>query len=318
MRLHLARKYNRFLVERMWHMEYKKRTKPVELAVLETLHNRMDLSEKDKQYLFNLQKGYEGEVMFDDMMRGLELDCYVLNDLLLQVNHTTFQIDTLIIADRIYLYEVKNYDGDFYYDTDRIYRNKLEITNPLNQLSRTETLLRQLLQSLGVNFTLHASVVFINPEFTMYHTPSDKPIIFPTQLKRHLKQLNTVPSRMTKKHLTLAKKLVSLHLKESPYSNLPKYEYEELRKGVSCKVCGRISLTVEGKHCICSNCNHKELLDDAIIRSVEELTLLFPNKKITIPLVYDWCRITTSKKKLRRILAKEYTLIDVNRWSYYE
>ncbi|MBC5638487.1 NERD domain-containing protein [Ornithinibacillus sp. BX22] len=299
-------------------MEYKKRTKPVELAVLEILQNRIELSEKDKQYLLHLKKGYEGEVMFDAVTRELNLDCYVLNDLLLQVNHTTFQIDTLIIADRIYLYEVKNYDGDFYYDRDRIYRNKLEIANPLTQLNRTETLLRQLLQTLGMNFTLHASVVFINPEFTMYHAPSDKPIIFPTQLKRHVKQLNTISSRLTKKHLALAKKLASLHLKESPYSKLPKYKYEELRKGASCKVCGRIKLVVEGKHCICSNCNHKEFIDDAVLRSIEELRLLFPNKKITIPLIYDWCRITTSKKKLRRILTKKYTLINVNRWSYYQ
>src|SRR5690606_27323130 len=135
-----------------------------ELEVLEVLDARMQLSEKDKQHLYKLKKGYEGELAFDELTRNLRCDCLVLNDLLLQVGNTTFQIDTLLIADMLYLFEVKNHEGDFYFENDRILtKTNYEITNPVNQISRSESLLRQLLQTLSVTTQINSSVVFINP-----------------------------------------------------------------------------------------------------------------------------------------------------------
>ncbi|WP_084043135.1 nuclease-related domain-containing protein [Bacillus sp. J37] len=38
-------------------------------------------------------------------------------------NNTLFQIDSLLIfLKTIYIYEVKNYQGNFYYDSDRLYK----------------------------------------------------------------------------------------------------------------------------------------------------------------------------------------------------
>ena len=182
----------------MWTMPYKSRTESAELLILRSLNTRMNLSDKDKQHYFNLKKGYEGEVIFDSLTEKLQCECLILNDLLLKLNNTTFQIDTLIIfSETIYFFEVKNYEGDYYYESDRLYKKpKSEIINPLNQLSRSESLLRQLLHNLGFNIPIDASVVFINPEFTLYQTPLNKPFIFPTQINRYLKNLNTIPSKL--------------------------------------------------------------------------------------------------------------------------
>jgi hypothetical protein len=149
----------------------------------------MNLSDKDKQHFFNLKKGYEGEIIFDSLAEKLQCECFILNDLLLKLNNTMFQIDSLIIIqETIYFFEVKNFEGDYYYESDRLYKkSKSEINNPLNQLNRSESLFRQLLQSLGFNIPILASVVFINPEFTLYQTPLNKPFIFPTQVNRYLK-----------------------------------------------------------------------------------------------------------------------------------
>ncbi|MEI2367484.1 hypothetical protein CHH55_17380 [Niallia circulans] len=93
-----------------------------------------------------------------------------MNDLLLQINNTTFQIDSIIInTDEIHLFEIKNYGGDYYYQNDRIYTmNHKEISNPLNKIRRDETLFKQLLHKHGwENKTTTSSVVFSNPEFTL-------------------------------------------------------------------------------------------------------------------------------------------------------
>src|SRR5690625_5694810 len=108
----------------MW-MLYKQRKKPYELKVLEYLDTRMLLSRKERQYYFSLKKGYEGEVLFDSLTEKLQCECFILNDLLLNSNNNTFQIDSLIItSDTIYLFEVKNHAGDYYYESDNFYNKK--------------------------------------------------------------------------------------------------------------------------------------------------------------------------------------------------
>src|SRR5690625_56322 len=100
-------------------MEYKSRTKPKELAILEILDKRMNLKTEEKQRYYSLKKGYEGEVHFDSLTKKLQCECLILNDLLLTQNHTTFQLDTTIIGHgKIHLFEIKNNEGDHYYESD--------------------------------------------------------------------------------------------------------------------------------------------------------------------------------------------------------
>ncbi|MFK4998085.1 nuclease-related domain-containing protein [Bacillus sp. N9] len=106
-------------------MQNNIRKEPTELAVLKFLNNRMDLSDDFKRYYFNLQKGYDGERMFDSLTESLQSECLILNDLLLEINNTVFQIDTLIIfPETIYIFDVKNYEG-------------IIITNPVTYTQKT-------------------------------------------------------------------------------------------------------------------------------------------------------------------------------------
>ena len=301
-------------------MPYKSRTESAELLILKSLNTRMNLSEKDKQHYFNLKKGYKGEILFDSLTEKLHCECFILNDLLLNLNNSTFQIDSLIISsETIYLFEVKNYEGDYFYESDRLYKKpKFEINNPLSQLSRSESLLRQLLQNLGFNIPIHASVVFINPEFTLYQTPLNKSFIFPTQINRHLKNLNTIPSKLNSRHRILADKLISLHLNESPFNLLPSYNYDQLRKGITCAKCTSFSISVEGRNCVCKECGYEEVVATAVMRNVREFKLLFPNQKITTNIIHEWCKVVKSKKRIRRILGGNFKTVGVHQWSYYE
>src|SRR5699024_6968421 len=111
------------------------------LKVLEILNQRMRLTKDVQQHYLNLKKGYEGEMLFDSLMDVMKDKFIILNDLLLEVNNTTFQIDSLfIMEDRICLYEVKNYEGDFYYESERFFKNPgYELINPLDQMNRGKT-----------------------------------------------------------------------------------------------------------------------------------------------------------------------------------
>jgi len=299
---------------------YKPRTESEELFVLGSLNTRLDLPEKDKQYYQNLQKGYEGELIFDTWTEKLQCECYVLNDLLLKIGTNTFQIDSLLIAaDTIYFYEVKNYEGDYYFEGDRFYkRPRLEIVNPLHQLARSEALLRQMLNSLGCNLSIDASVVFINPEFALFQAPLNKPLILPNQLNRYFQKLNRIPSRLTGKHLLLAEKLAALHLKKSPFLQLLSYDFDQLMKGICCAGCHSFLDSVGKVGCVCKECGNIEPVSSAVSRSVAEFRVLFPNRKVTTNVIHEWCGAVLSKQRIRRILEQNFKITGVRRWSFYE
>ncbi|GAE34004.1 hypothetical protein JCM9157_1034 [Halalkalibacter akibai JCM 9157] len=185
-------------------------------------------------------------------------------------------------------------------------------------MQRSESLLRQLLQTLGFNLPIYAHVVFVNPEFTLYQSPRNKPFIFPTQITRYLKNLNATQSKLTKKHQMLATNLASLHMTDSPFTLLPAYEYEQLRTGITCAKCTSFSLSLKGKYCICHDCGYGEVVATSVIRSVEEFKLLFPTRRITTNAIYDWCQLISSKRKIRTILEKNFKKVGVRQWTYYE
>ncbi|WP_246277182.1 nuclease-related domain-containing protein [Neobacillus endophyticus] len=201
-------------------MHFKPLTKPAELVLFEILNPRMSLSKDVLQSYLSLKKGYEGEFMFASMAEKLQCECLILNGLLLEVNGTKFQIDSTMITQKIiYMSEVKNFKSDFYFENERFYLlDGTEQKNPLLQLERSTSLLRQFFQNLNVTIPLESWIIFINPLFTLYQAPRNKPIILPNQVDRYLHKIDLFPSRLNEKHVKLAETLVSLHIEEPPYS----------------------------------------------------------------------------------------------------
>ncbi|MFA1819692.1 nuclease-related domain-containing protein [Virgibacillus oceani] len=272
------------------------------------------------QRFLNLKRGYEGEVLFDSWTEKLQSDCYILNDLLFKANNTYFQIDSLIItAVKIYVYEVKNFEGDYYFEGDSFYKMpQYELTNPLHQLGRSRSLLKQLFLKHNIHLPIEASVIFVNPAFSLYQAPLHQPIILPTQVKKHMRKLNALPGKLHEKHKQMANKLISFHHEKYPNKELPLYSYEDLQKGVPCLECDSILTKAEGNKLLCKSCDHKENLAAAVLRAVEAFKLLFPEKRITTSGIRKWCHIGVSHKRIKFILEKNYKKVGEKRWTHYE
>ncbi|MGG1675589.1 nuclease-related domain-containing protein [Neobacillus sp. NRS-1170] len=301
-------------------MVKKPLTKTAELIILGILNTRMDLPKDARQKYLSLEKGYEGEVKFNSLSEKLGCECLILNGLLFKVKDTKFQIDSMIISQpKIFMNEVKNFEGEYYYENEKFYSiNGSERKDPLIQLKRCSSLLRQLLQDLGVYMPIEPWVVHINPEFTLYQAPRYESIILPTKINSYMRKLDMTPSILNGKHEKLADKLISLHIEEPPYPRLPPYHYNQMRKGVTCALCNSFSIFVRGHKCVCGDCGHEELVEAAVLRCVEELRLLFPEMKITTSAVLDWCQVFESRKRISRILGKNFKIIGDHRWVIYE
>ncbi|WP_066063913.1 nuclease-related domain-containing protein [Neobacillus soli] len=301
-------------------MPLKPRSESKELIIMRFLNTRMVLSTKDKKRYSNLEKGYQGEVRFDQLTANLQNDLYIINDLCLEFNNSEFQIDTLIISqETIYPFEVKNYEGAYYYESESFYSKltKEEIKNPLDQLKRSSSLLRPLLKKLGIFLPIEGQVVFVNPGFTLYQAPLNAPIIYPTQLITHMGKLNKTPSKLNSRHKKLADQLISMHQSESRYSQFPSYKYEQLKKGLTCSGCHSFAILVGEKKLVCEKCGCEEDIESAVLRSVKELKLLFPDRKITTNGIYEWCNVIASKKIIRRILMANLTSVGMRHLRYF-
>jgi hypothetical protein len=295
----------------------KERPIPPELVKLRILNYRTKLTEKEKLQLSNKEKGYAGELEFDCLIR--DLDTLVINELLLEFGETFFQIDTLIIFyGRIYLIDIKYYEGEYCYE-DGLFKTIAgsEKKDPMLQLNRCHSELRQLLQKYRYNYPIDAFLVFNNPQFTLYQPSPNPQIILPTQVNSFIKKLYKMPSKLSDVHHKLADLLVSLHKTENPYVRLPKYDYDTVEKGITCGSCHSFDVSVSRTKIACKDCGCEERMEAAVLRHVEELLKLFPDIKITTNLVFEWCKVVTPKKKIRKILLKHFILKGHGKYSYF-
>jgi len=279
---------------------------PVELQILENLNVRMNLSTDDQLTYKNLKKGYLGELKFARMLeKTLSKPPLLLYDLSLQLNNSKFQIDCLpIFNNKILLLEIKNFEGDFYFHNDNwhVVETRKEIRSPLMQLKRSELLLKELIQKLGYKIQIESYVIFVNQEFTLYQAPINSSIILPTQVNRFIKKLNNQPAIPDRHQTKLSKQLTDLHLPDSTHTNVPEYSYENLRKGIVCRYCSTYISLSNNTNILCKVCDRKEKIRAAILRSIVEFKLLFPDRKITTSIIYDWCGGIVSKKVVRKTL----------------
>lgn len=298
----------------------KQRQESRELIVSRYINARMTLTNQEAKVYSNLEKGFAGEILFDSLlMKNLQHERFILNDLLFEKNNSIVQIDSFAISqDVLYHFEIKNIEGDHYYESDKFYLlNGNEVHNPLHQMNRSATLLRQLLRSIGCNLPLVSYVVFVNPRFMLYQAPKNQPIIYQPQLPHFFSTLNKKSSNLNSMHTNLADKLLSLHLIDNPYQNLPNYQYEQLEKGILCGLCLSLMVPIGGQKLMCQ-CGEMERIDSGVLRSVAEFQLLFPDKKITSTTVHDWCNMLLSKRQIARILKKNFNSKGYGQWTYYE
>lgn len=302
-------------------MLLKERTESNELLVLRSLNTRMALDDKENYHYLNLERGYEGEIAFDALTDCLADDRYLIHDLQLEVNGGYVQLDSVIVTPGIiHLIEVKNFQGDCYYDSDKLFsvKTQREYKNPLTQLKRSATSLRQLLQIHKQNYTVDAHVVFINPEFTLYKAPMDQPLVLPTQVNRFINKMKQTPSTLQAKDQKLAQTLLSLHLVKNPYESLPHYTYDQLQKGIYCKHCRSFMVYRESNVLVCKSCKDREVLRSAIIRNTKEYRLLFPDDPITVQRISDWCDLDITTHTISRALNQHFIKCGVTSDSYYQ
>lgn len=300
-------------------MNLKERIKSVTYLILESLNYRMNLAATEKAKYENQVKGFDGEEQFDFHMSESHQSGVVLNDLVLNYRDTVFQIDSLLITNEaVYLYEVKNYAGSYYYKEDSFFtESEYKILNPLRQVDRSATYLHNVMLRLGYHLPIYPIIVFIHPEFTLYSSIPNKLFLFSNQLPKHLNSLASQNFLIKPDHMELAHQLKELHNENYRPDNLPIYIFDHLKKGIICPICFSIRYTTTRQNYFCTACGYKETNRQAIERSIKEFKVLFPDLMLTTTRIYQWCGEIYSRQHIRIILKKNYQSQLSRHMTYY-
>ncbi|WP_194841995.1 nuclease-related domain-containing protein [Gracilibacillus salitolerans] len=260
------------------------------------------LSSIDQKRYQRLKCGYDGELLFDTFVQAQHTSFYVLHDLQLMFNDRFCQIDSVLLANNtMYIFEVKNYAGEYYFDHDALCMgDQVEIENPINQRNGTESLVRSFLQFHGYDIVVKAYIIFINPQCTVFHTPVDKQLLFYSNLKRFLLKLAT-NSHITQLDTQFSELLQASHNITHSYQQIPNYQCQELQKGVTCQHCGSFSFKITYSQVQCQECQQTEVVQCTILRHIEEFCFLFPFEKLTTKTIYEWCDGRIAVKRSSRI-----------------
>ncbi|MFO8069405.1 MAG: NERD domain-containing protein [Alkalibacterium sp.] len=299
----------------------KQRNKPDLLTALELLDKRLTLSYREKQHLLTLSKGYVGEVIFDSLVgKHLTSDALILNDLSLVIGNTPIQIDSLIVtSDAIYLYEIKNYEGNYTNLTGQFRTDSgQDIVSPAGQLNRTTTVFKKLVDQWDHAISIVPNVVFVNSSFFLYESKRETPFIFLPQIISHFTSINRRCDTLSAKNYHIADRLLVESQKELPYQRkLPLYDFKDLKKGLTCSCCGSFDLKNSSKMSLCRSCGHTTSLNKLFLSEVQSFKFLFPEAQLTCNVMHEWGSGSLPKRRIRAILNTEFTINGFAKSSHY-
>ena len=288
--------------------------------IMRSLHNRSRLTLADRYYHEALEKGYIGEQQFDALVESLTCDHIYLKDLRLKYYRKTFQIDSLLlVGNKAYIYEVKNYEGEYEIKGDRLLLSstKVEVPDPMVQLQRSMSLFRQLLHHFQLPIDVEGYVIFINEKMALHNMPKSQYLLKSMTVKQ-LEAINKTTEKVSQKNKRLAKHLLASLQEEKPYDDLPDYSFETMKKGMLCKHCFGQLERLSMRRSFCQRCRQTEDLSESIYRSIVEFRDLFPEKKLTTKIIHEWCGSIPSTYMVTQVLKKHYNRHKRHRWTYFE
>ncbi|WP_162920207.1 nuclease-related domain-containing protein [Paenisporosarcina cavernae] len=316
--------------------------------LLPRLHSKSPPFILAQEHVKRLDARYAGELRVDRTIEQLPNETLYLKDVQLEVNGENFQLDGILFTKTsMLLLEMKNMIGTLHIEpnthqfTRTLATGQTEgMKNPLDQLARNATCIRQLLKNYHLHIPVHELLIFSNTQSLLtksFHTDGivhlyGLPAKWETFLDRNKTQFwdaklppieqsgknfasEILPSE---KELNLVEIEELLKKYQTPAKRFIPYNYAEIkphiRKGVLCK-CGA---TLHFKNSLwrCQRCGYKGKNDH--LGALEAYRVLFSDEITT----KEWMEfsgmtdVSTAKRMLSRVPYLE--VISRNRYQRYK
>lgn len=296
---------------------------PTKLEFSEILFNRGHLDVQSYQRLY---KGEKGErILLEYLQKYGQEHWQVVRNIWLHFGGN-FECDLLLFTrHKLYVFEVKYYNGQFCYENASCSINKQALdTNCIEQTRRLATKIAQLFK----NYPQSPSVTYVNA----FTSPDNEVIIKDTlhhtqvvplyRLQRFIQQIAFEESRYQGQAIDPAAVITHLDsfaLPQDPFlpKALSQKEIRNLKSGIYCKACHSYHLHVSKSWIICT-CGHKEKREQAIVRTICEYGVLTYGRAMQIGELYIFLAKQLSMHYLRKILRGNFAVIGKGRCTVYE
>lgn len=276
-------------------MKMNHRDKPFELLQLEALRGRIVFSSEQERLYRYLTTGFIGECLSDQMVEKSAGRTIQMHDLLLTSGGRTCQVDSLLVVDgKIYLLEVKNWEGSFEVQDGRF--SGLSAC-PLVQLQRSKMIVEHLLVRYGFRVEVEARVLFVNPKLQLYGLMRSDPVLLLHQIEPYL---HTAAGAHTwnswgKK---IADFLLQQHVPENRFANPVVFDRLAVARGVMCVDCRVRMQSYDLLRLQCIKCGQTELKRECLARSKAEMDVLFDEPVHPKYALYNWCDGLVSRRMI--------------------
>ena len=289
-----------------------------ELMYYRALSYRLKFSNDLKKKWDVLERGFEGELLYDSIYDEILSHLYVFRDIYLSIDNNILQCDALIITDSgLIINEIKNFKGIYTYENEKWYVRNMEISDdPISQLKRTTSKLVKLNYLYNISLRTEGKLIFPNPDFSLETSHQILPdsIIVRHQIRKYLYNLSNLKSSQQSESFV---EIIREHIIENPFFNYSA-NFNQLRKGIYCRNCGNFSPRKISFHFQCDNCHHKDTIQTIILQALSDFNILFSDENLTRQKLFEFLDGQVANSTLNKYLPQYCKKINSGPATHYK
>lgn len=287
------------------------------ISYLKAIEGRTNLNLEQRKELYINQTGLEGEMYFKAILDTIVDVKYVYNLEIGTSNH--IQIDFLVVSStKIYIFEVKHYTGDWYFEEDYIKcTNSLRYPSPYIQTNKIENKIQSIVNTHNLPRQVETIIIFTNSHFNLHgKRPQNQAILLPQELSRVPQLIDTNNQEANQEILNIFKQYESIH--STFYQKDINILEDKVASGLRCPNCRKLFTIAfkKNKHNYrCCYCRKDLGYEELIYFNIKELFII-KRKPFDFKEAKAWC-YSIPIHTVRRVCNKYFKNTNMRNKKFY-
>lgn len=299
-------------------LQKKEAMQPTELDFYQAAERRLLLRKDEEFYkLRRLIAGEAGEKVVGDYFKQYGNAHWLGIPNLWMDYFGPFECDFLLFTRyKIYVFEIKNYKGEFVYKDGLVRINDVQKNfNPIHQTRRNYRNVQEIINEIHPNIQVEGAIIFtgMNNAVFMESEVSDIKIIPRSYLKWYIDQIikeEQVNRRQIMNQEAILAQLMDYEIKNSFLPEaLSREQMKKAKRGIYCAKCHSYHVKVKRFHVKCE-CGYEEEREKALLRMIYDYAVLNFDKPLTRSNLLDFLDGKVSKTYLVNKLNKHFKAIN--------
>ncbi|WP_142924507.1 nuclease-related domain-containing protein, partial [Mammaliicoccus sciuri] len=260
------------------------------ISYLKAIEGWTNLNLDQRKEVYINQTGLEGEMYFKAILDTIVDVKYVYNLEIGISNH--IQIDFLVVSStKIYIFEVKHYTGDWYFEEDYIKcTNSLRYPSPHIQTNKIENKIQSIVNTHNLPRQVETIIIFTNSHFNLHgKRPQNQAILLPQELSRVPQLIDTNNQEANQEILNIFKQYESIH--STFYQKDINILEDKVASGLRCPNCRKLFTIAfkKNKHNYrCCYCRKDLGYEELVYFNIKELFII-KRKPFDFKEAKAWC-----------------------------